>query len=479
LPNRGGLPLRLSLFWRTFALICLLVAVSLGAWYQLYRVFERDPQTARVAWEIASIVNLTRAGLVSAAGDRRNALLVDLASNEGVRVYPVEPHDLVEPWPDRQIGQLVEAKLKDLLGPSTQVAGRVNGEKALWISFDIQGDAYWLIADPQRLERQLGGNWLQISAASVLLALVGAILISRLVNRPLADLAGSIERLSRGERPPRLRESGPTEISGLNRRFNQLAGDLHAMEADRAVVLAGVSHDIRTPLTRLRLEIELSKLDEASKESMVEEIERIDSIVRQFIEYARPPEFAIEIVGVDNMVGQLIRSYSRERADGLLQLEVRLEAGLRWQGNSIILQRILVNLLDNAMKYGRSRDDGIARIELSGRRRARTIELVVRDRGPGVPEEALERLARPFARLDPERGSVGGSGLGLAVVSRLARRAGGGLTLENAAAGGLVARVILQDQGSHELRSASGTGRRTAAGMRDRDVRERDVGSAT
>jgi two-component system osmolarity sensor histidine kinase EnvZ len=419
----------------------------------LYRVFEREPQTARFAWEIASIVNLTRAGLISAAGDRRSELLVDLARNEGVRVYPLEPQDQIEPWPDRQIGQLVEAKLKELLGPRTLVASKVNGDKALWVSFDIEGDQYWLIADPKRLERQLGGNWVQVSATAVLLALIGAMLISRLVNRPLANLARSLERLSRGERPSRLRETGPTEISELNRRFNQLAGDLHAMEADRAVVLAGVSHDIRTPLTRLRLEIELSKLDEASKESMVEEIDRIDSIVRQFIEFARPAEFAIEVVNVDSVVEQLTRAYTREKADGLLMLQVRLEAGLTWQGNTIILQRILANLLDNAMKYGRSQKDGVARVDLLGRRRGRSIELVVRDQGPGVPDEALERLARPFARLDPERGGVGGSGLGLAVVSRLARRAGGDLALENALAGGLLVRVTLHDQGSQELLS--------------------------
>ena len=436
--------------------------MSLGAWYQLYRVFEREPQAARFAWEIASIVNLSRAGLISAAGDRRSELLVDLQRNEGVRVYPLEPQDQIEPWPNRQIGQMVEAKLKELLGPRTLVASKVNGEKALWISFDIEGDQYWLIADPKRLERQLGGNWLEVSATAVLLALIGAILISRLVNRPLANLARSIERLSRGERPQRLRESGPTEISELNRRFNQLAGDLHAMEADRAVVLAGVSHDIRTPLTRLRLEIELSGLDEASKESMVEEIDRIDSIVRQFIEFARPPEFTIESVGVDNVLQQLTRAYSRERADGLLELQTRLEAGLSWQGNTIILQRILANLLDNAMKYGRSGDDGIARIDVLGRRRGRGIELVVRDQGSGVPDEALERLARPFARLDPERGGVGGSGLGLAVVSRLARRAGGELTLENASVGGLLVRVSLQDQGTQELVAPSHAGRRPA-----------------
>ena len=436
--------------------------MSLGAWYQLYRVFEREPQTARFAWEIASIINLTRAGLISAAGDRRNELLVDLARNEGVRVYPLEPQDQIEQWPDRQIGQLVEAKLKELLGPRTLVASKVNGEKALWISFDIEGDQYWLIADPKRLERHLGGDWLDVTATAVLLALIGAILISRLVNRPLADLARSIEKLSRGERPPRLRETGPTEISELNRRFNQLAGDLHAMEADRAVVLAGVSHDIRTPLTRLRLEIELSELDEASKASMVEEIERIDSIVRQFIEYARPPELTVETVNIDASIEHLTRAYARERSDGVLQLQTRLESGLTWQGNTIILQRILANLVDNAMKYGQSPSDGTVRIDLLGRRRGKQIELVVRDQGRGVPDEALERLARPFARLDPERGGVGGSGLGLAVVSRLARRAGGALTLENAPAGGLLVRVTLNDQGAPTSPASSPGARRTA-----------------
>jgi len=125
--------LRISLFWRTFALIGLLIAASLGAWYQLYRAFEREPQATRFAWEIASIVNLTRAALISAAGDRRNALLIDLARNEGVRVYPLEPQDQVEPWPDRQVGELVEAKLKALLGSRTLVASRVNGEPALWV----------------------------------------------------------------------------------------------------------------------------------------------------------------------------------------------------------------------------------------------------------------------------------------------------------------------------------------------------------
>lgn len=452
--------MRLSLFWRTFALIGLLIAVSFAAWHQIYRVLEREPQASRFAWEIAAIVNLTRAALISSSGERRNALLIDLARNEGVRVFPLEPQDQVEPWPDLDVGLMAEAKLQELLGPRTIVAGRVNGERALWVSFEIEGDLYWLIADPKRLERQLGGNWLQITLIAVGLTLAGALLISRRVNRPLANLATAIDRLSRGESPARLAEDGPTEISTLNQRFNQLAGDLQAVEADREIVLAGVSHDIRTPLTRLRLEIEMSQLAAGAKDSMIEEIERIDQIVRQFIEFARPLELSVETVNIDQCVDGLLRGYARERDDGTVDARKRLERDLTWRGSPVVLQRILGNLIDNAIKYGRSPDDGCAHLDILGRRRGRVVELSIRDRGPGVPPESLERLLRPFARLDEAaRGPVGGSGLGLAIVARLARRAGGSLVLDNALGGGLLARVTLKDQDPMPAESAPAAAR--------------------
>ena len=457
--------LRLSLFWRTFALIGLLIAVSQLALYQLYRVFEREPQTARFAWEIASIVNLTRAGLISAAGERRRELLQDLARNERVRVFPLEPQDQIEPWPDRVVGQLIEAKLKELLGPQTLVASKVNGEKALWISFEIEGDQYWLIADPRRLERQLGDNWLQVSAIGILLTTIGALLISRLVNRPLANLARSIDHLSRGERARRLPETGPTEISELNRRFNRLAGDLQAMEDDRAVVLAGISHDIRTPLARLGLEIELTRLGEETKDSMNEEIERIDGIVRQFIEYARPVGQTIERISISEAIAQLQRIHAREIDDGRLRLQPRVDADLVWQGDATMLARILGNLVENAIKYGHHPDKP-ARVEIFGARRGQEVRLIVRDHGPGVPAEAMNRLMRPFSRLDPSRAGVGGTGLGLAVVARLARRAGGELTLENAPGGGLMASVTLLDQAV--IRATKLPERRVQARTRER-----------
>lgn len=445
--------MRLSLFWRTFALISLLLAISLGAWYQLYRAFEQPPQASRFAWEMASAINLARTALVHTRGSDREALLQAMASNQGLRVYPRSDADRVEPYPNQRLGVEVERQLTKRLGNPTTLAGRVNGVHALWVSFDIDDERYWLIAEPERLVLPMTGSRTEMVAFAigVLLAMIGGLLISRLVNRPLANLARSIDRLSRGEPPPRLSESGPPEIAMLNRRFNELAGDLQAMDADRAIVLAGVSHDVRTPLTRLRLEVEMSALPDAAQASMIEEIERIDSIVHQFVEFASPLERTVEVVDINDVFSQFLRLYSRERAAGLLSVFKRVEHGLTWQGNPVLLERILSNVFENAIKYAATPGERNVRIDIIGRRHEKGVELIFRDHGPGVPEASLSKLARPFARLDTERSVIGGSGLGLAIVARLARRTRGGMIIENASGGGLRIRVVLRDLDSAKV----------------------------
>jgi two-component system osmolarity sensor histidine kinase EnvZ len=436
---------RLSLFWRTFALIAVVVAASLLAWLQLFRAAELQPRAERFAWEIASVVNLTRAGLVSAFGERRLELLADLARDEGIRVLPVEPAEAIAPWPERAFGELIEAKLRELLGPRTRLAGSVNGAAGLWIQFEIDDDPYWMLLDPARLERSANRNWLGWFGIALALAMAGALVISRVVNRPLADLAAAIDRLSRGESPPPLREAAPTELAEVNRRFNRMANDLVALEQDRAEALAGISHDIRTPLTRLRMEIEMSPVDAATRDSMADEIERIDAIVRQFVEFARPVSAAsMRPVDVAGTVRDVSAGF-RNGPDAIrLTIAESIAPATVWHGDPTALERILENLLENARRYGTAAD-GTIRIEIGGRRSGRGIELTVRDQGPGVPVVELQRLLRPFTRLDTERNRHGGSGLGLAIVTRIARRHAGDLRLERPPGGGLLARVTLAD----------------------------------
>ena len=439
---------RLSLFWRTFLLIALVVATSLLAWLQLFRAAELQPRAERFAGEIASIVNLTRVGLVNATGTARLDLLGELARNEGIRVLPAEPTDHAVAWPDERFGAPFEAKLRELLGPETRLASRVNGDAGLWIRFEIDDDPYWMLLDPARIARQTNRNWLGWIGIAMALATAAALAISRVVNRPLANLARGIERLARGEPPPPLREDAPTELAAVNRSFNRMAADLAALEQDRAEALAGISHDIRTPLTRLRMEIEMSPVDADTRASMADEIDRIDAIVRQFVEFAQPAAAQAPVrVDVAATLESVLDGF-RHGPDGTrLALGASVAPGTTWRGAPTTLERIAANLVENARRYAAG-PDGSVRVEITARRAGRALELTVRDHGPGVPAEQLERLTRPFTRLDAERSAHGGSGLGLAIVARLARRHGGELVLELPPDGGLRARVRLGDAAS-------------------------------
>ncbi len=436
----------ISLFWRTFGLVALLIVASFAATIGVARLLERAPPEQRLAWEVASVVNLTRAALVSAEPDRRLQLLDELAQQEEVRVLPKEPADRIEPSATGPRLRALEPRLRALLGRSTQVAGRVNGVDAVWISFEIDGDDYWLILPRDRVERQFGPSLALLSLIAAAFALVGALVISRLVNRPLSDLAGAIGVLSRGRAPAPLAESGPTEIAAVNRRFNRLAADLAQLDADRALALAGISHDIRNPLARLRIEVELAPLGEPQRASMVDDIERIDRIVGQFIGYAQiaqPPR--AELVDVSALLASLANAYRGEVDAGALALSIDAEDGLRWYGDPTELQRAIVNVVDNALHYARDDDAHAVHVEVLVRATGTGLALTLRDDGPGIADEDAERLLRPFARVDRARGEHGGSGLGLAIVDRLARRYGGRARLANDARGGLRVEVDLPD----------------------------------
>ena len=441
--------MRISLFWRTFLLIGGLIVFSLAASLQFVRSFERVPPEQRLAWEISSVVNLTRSALISSQGERRWQLLDELAREEDVRVAPLEPGDRIRPLPGGDAAQRLQQRLEAMLGPGTRTAGAVNDEPGLWVSFDIDEDHYWLAMSQDRWTRQFGPPWWLIASLAILVSMLGALAISRLVNRPLAALASAIGRVSSGAPAAPLPEDGPSEIAALNRHFNRMASDLAELEADRALALAGISHDLRTPLTRLRMEIELSGLDDAEKESMSSDIERIDAIVGKFVEYARSgsgersPGTIVD-VDVAAAIDGLGSGWRPRIEAGEMQLELDVPAGLHWRGDPLDLARIVANLVENAARHGR--DDGsTARISLRARRDGRTLALEVADRGPGVPDDQLERLLRPFARVGDERSDRGGSGLGLAIVQRLAHRHGGRCTLHQREGGGLLVRVLLPD----------------------------------
>ena len=432
-----------SLFWRTLLLVLLLIVASLGAWIQSFRVFERAPRAQNIAQQVVSVVNVTRAALLYSDPFVRRDLLAELAANEGIRIYPLEPTDTVAPVTEGPLIQMAAKGIVDRLGPDTRVASEVNGIRGLWVSLALDDDRYWVFIDRDPAARTFGTQWIGWAAVALLLSLIGAVLITRLINRPLAQLSRAAADLGSGRQPAPLPETGPVEIRTVNENFNRMVADLGKLEADRAVLLAGISHDLRTPLTRLRLEVEMANVPGESRDAMAGDIEQIDNIVHQFLDYARKePQAPAEDVELAPLLEAAVR---RVRIDSQpsARIDLRLAPAVKVRGHRTELDRAVDNLLTNAVRYGRDPKSGALNVTVSLMRSDDMAIVGVADNGPGVPTDQIERLLRPFERGEAARSGSGGAGLGLPIVQRIARMHGGDLRLLANAPHGLRAELTL------------------------------------
>jgi two-component system, OmpR family, osmolarity sensor histidine kinase EnvZ len=416
------------LFWRTFLLILLLFAACLAAWWPTVQVIEREPRARQIAQQIVSIVNTTRSALVYSDPQRRRYLLSDLAENEGIRVVPLEPGDQIEPLPDSPVVGPVSSNVRAKLGPPTRLASEVNGVPGVWVSFSIDDDAYWVFIDRDIFTQSFGREWMSWAALAAIISLLIAAAIASLVNRPLAELSRAAAELGAGRTPSTLPDLGPPEIRTVNRSFNRMVASLDRHERERAILLAGISHDLRTPLTRLRLELEMSDLPEAVRDAMIGDLDQLDSIVRQFLDYARPvgarPPEATDLSAL------ALEALSRSRVGAAMHCHVEqsIEPGVRVLGHPTELSRALDNMFNNAAQYGRDAS-GELQLRLAVQRRGNEAVVAVSDSGPGIDPDQIERLLRPFERGDTSRSGSGGAGLGLAIVDRIARAHHGRLQL--------------------------------------------------
>ncbi len=426
----------LSLFWRTFFLLALLLAGGVFAWVQTFRALEFEPRAVQAAQQIASLVNLARAALRASDGINRVAVVKSMANQKSVRLAPREPNDQWVPYEVDRFTIAIGQGLRSQLGPDTLVASSVNGVPGLWVGFSIETDPYWLQTDKSSVA-PIAASTLSLWVGIALLATIfGSAMIARLINQPLRDLSFAASRIREGEFDSRLDETTLTsEIRQVNMGFNRMARELAKVEADRAVMLAGISHDLRTPLARLRLETEMSVQDEEAKRNMALDIDQLDAIIDKFMDYARPGE--VRLVPVD-LGGLVEREVAAFRDPTQIQIGSRVPIDTRVMADGIELGRVLQNLFENARRYGRSASTGIARVLVSCARTGPWVILSVRDFGEGVDPAKLGQLATPFFRGDTARTAATGAGLGLAIVDKAIQRMGGTFELSNADDGGLL-----------------------------------------
>ncbi len=417
-------------------LIAILLAIGQFAALKLFDYFEREPRANAAALQAVTIVNYTKAALLASHENRRIALLTDLSGTQGVRIYAADLLEEIEPLPKDPFIQMLAKKIRNTLGSDTIVTINHLGVPGLWISFNIDRDDYWVVIPRLQAERHFPWQWLNWGALVILLSLAGAYLIAVRINRPLKMLVQAADRIRSGQTPIQLPEDGVDELRDVSHTFNLMTESLAQLDSERTLLLAGVSHDLRTPLARLRLAIEMLPNEQcgAYKEGMIEDISDMDSIINQFLDFVRGVEG--EPTQMTDL-NALIQSQCDRHIRAGRKINIQLSPSHLIALRPMAMQRLLGNLIDNAFAYGKGEVSVISKIE------AENIVVGVLDNGPGIPENQKARLLRPFERLDTARGNTKGSGLGLAICDRIAKLHRGKLDLINRDEGGLEVRLTL------------------------------------
>jgi two-component system, OmpR family, osmolarity sensor histidine kinase EnvZ len=434
--DRLGTLLPRTLLARIVLMMALVLVVAHFAWLQIFRLSEREPRARQVAQQLVSVVNLTRAALVTSQADKRFSLLAELSRSEGIQIHISDPGEAVPTLPNRPFLQLVAAELRQRLGPDTRMAVSRGGVRGVWVSFTIDEDEYWVMLPRARIERNEPLWWIGWGLFVLVVALAGAYFLVARINRPLRQLTRAAAQVGQGKIPPPVDESGASEISTLARAFNQMAADLKRLDEERALLLAGVSHDLRTPLSRIRLGLEMiaGKAQDELKQGIERDIEDIDTAIGQFLDFARLTDS--EPVTADGDLNALVRSVAERyvRLNRNVSMELQPIAPLPLR--PLAMQRLIQNIIENALRHG----GGAAEVVTGCTDKSAFIEVL--DRGPGIPEGETDQMLQPFTRLDNARGGPG-TGLGLAIVDRIARAHGGSVRLLAREGGGLRVRVEL------------------------------------
>ncbi|MDE1168541.1 MAG: ATP-binding protein [Pseudomonas sp.] len=338
-------------------------------------------------------------------------------------------------WPYSEIYQ---RQMQAELGADTEVRLRVHAPPALWVRAPSLG-AGWLKVPlyPHPLRGQKIWSVLGWFLAIGLLSTASAWIFVRQLNQPLKRLVFAARQLGQG-RSVRLPVSDtPSEMTEVYRAFNQMAEDVEQAGRERELMLAGVSHDLRTPLTRLRLSVALMSPDNEFSADMVRDIEDMDAILDQFLAFIRDGrDEAIEEADLCDLIQDVVAPYNQQQEHVRLCLEPIPPFPLR----RVSFKRMLNNLIGNALNHA---GDGVeVAAYVSGDNSAPYVVLSVLDRGAGIDPSELAGIFDPFIRGDRARGGKG-TGLGLAIVKRIAAMHGGNVELRNRSGGGLEARVRL------------------------------------
>lgn len=429
MPERAASHPQTSLLARTnltLAVSSVLIAVVSIAALNVYVI---DPIAQRSANDEAALLVLSAQTWVELPPSARPYFELELAQNHDL-IVSAEPRALPAATLVQPYLTLLRDELSLRLGEPVEL---LEGDELIWLQVAMGGyDLQIGFAAGRRDIQPLYVGIIIFGLGALIVFLTSLFIVTR-ITRPLVLAAERAETFRGGENFEPLPEQGPRELVSLARNFNTMAREISALLSNRTTLLAGISHDLRTPLTRMRLALELLPpgVDPKLIERFERNLENMDALIGDALRFARGTGEARQTVQIRPFVEDVVDGFDASipfASDEASGVELELAPGA--------LKRVLLNLVGNAQQHG-----GAVRVTLEG------TDIHVIDDGPGIPDEFKDQVFQPFFRLDSSRSSVtGGSGLGLAIVQQLCQAQGWRVRIVDGPGGGTDVIVSLQPQ---------------------------------
>jgi two-component system, OmpR family, osmolarity sensor histidine kinase EnvZ len=423
-----------TLFGRSALLLGLLLVTSqVGSFLIGWELVQR-PRVESFATYARLHADSVRAAITLLPADARAQYIEALNRRGATIAVKSEAPPVALGAPHEIIVDLFLKIARPRLAPDYELHWQPQPQRRLWLKSTIASESYWFGLSADGFLPDTPIAIFAAASASLLLALIGAWLLQRRIHRPLIALTQSVSQVAKMNAPPSalpIAKYAPLEVTALLHGYNAMIAAIAKNERERAEMLAGISHDLRTPLTKLRLGIEMlpEHTDPLLRNQMIHAIETADGVVNQFIDFARPD-------GIDHFaavnLNDIARIAARTADNVMLELQQDLPDVL---GDANAIARAVCNLVNNAEKYGES--DVLIRTAFDETHAS----IAVLDRGPGIAASEVERLKQPFVRMDAARSGKPGAGLGLAIVSRVAANHGATFDVLPRPGGGLEAKI--------------------------------------
>jgi two-component system osmolarity sensor histidine kinase EnvZ len=432
-PKRNSLFRRTAITVASALIVFQLIVFSVAVYYVML------PMARRSADDLAALMVLSAQTWVELPPQTRRDFELELARKHNLWLLEtataLPDYDHYLPYLS-----LLENAFTARTGKVTHIKATHWEKTWFWVDIDT-GETHIRIGFPQEhLGMQLPLALLLLAAATIVLTLITAIVLARRITLPLERLAEAARHVGSGNTPEKLPETGPGELAELARTFNNMALQVQSLLANRTTLLAGISHDLRTPLARMRLALEM--LPENANPKLVarlrNDVEEMNRLIGEFISFSRGLEKeSTQLTDLNLLLQELAENAASEGHE----VRVRPHAQCIRPVGPMALRRIVSNLAGNAVRYGAGK---AVEMECECAEGASVIRVL--DRGPGIPAAEVENVFRPFYRLESSRSvATGGSGLGLAIARQLAEVNGWQIALLPRQGGGTEARLTIPD----------------------------------